>query len=122
MELVTGRHVVTLELLEALGLKDRHCFSLNLDFGAGSLATVTAGMYLDEKGAKALIKEMKKYNLVPIAKTENTTLLGQDIETFAFKEDLSGEYALDGPDDEKVSYTEHLRTEKIQSTNWGQLR
>ena len=60
MELVTGRHVVTLELLEALGLKDRHCFSLNLNFGAGSLAIVTAGMYLDEKGAKALIKEMKK--------------------------------------------------------------
>jgi hypothetical protein len=66
------------EICDALGLK--HVRDLKIHLSQGSLFTATAEMYLDDEGAKKLPAILKKFVLTPIL--ENTTTLGQDIETF----------------------------------------
>lgn len=71
------------EICDALGLK--HVVDLKINMMAKGLFTIEAKMYMDQDGAKQLPAILKKFELVPIVDLENTTTLGQEIETFDFK-------------------------------------
>lgn len=71
------------EICDAFGLK--HVVDLKIHMVSKGLFTLEAKMYMDKDGAKQLPAIMKKFELVPIVDLEDTTTLGQEIETFDFK-------------------------------------
>ena len=71
------------EICDAFGLK--HVTDLKIHMVANGVFTLEAKMYMEKDGAKKLPAILKKFELVPIVDLDNTTTLGQNIETFDFK-------------------------------------
>lgn len=71
------------EICDVLGLK--HVRDLKIHMSSKGPFTVTAEMYMDIDGSKQLPAILQKFELKPIVNLENTTVLGQEIETFSFK-------------------------------------
>ena len=99
MAVVTGKDKICKEISDALGLK--HVRKLIINMEVGHIVTVEAEFYPEIDGIRKLPAILKMFNLVEAAeKTENR----------------EGEYGLDGPDDKKTSWPEHLDNLKKETS------
>jgi len=80
---ITDKDKVCKEIAEALGIK--HCKKLHLKMEVNSIVTVDAEFYPEIDGVMQLPAILKKYKLVPISETEETTGLGYQIKTHKVK-------------------------------------
>jgi len=71
------------EICDAFGLK--HVTDLKIHMMAKGIFTLEAKMYMEIDGAKQLPAILKKFELVSVVDLENTTTIGQEIETSDFK-------------------------------------
>lgn len=61
--LVAGHHPICAEICAALGFEPNTVRSLDIRLDVGSIATVTAEMYVKEASAYGLRNTIKEYNL-----------------------------------------------------------
>jgi hypothetical protein len=72
------------EICDVLGLK--HCSLLDIHIAKNEIVTVTAKFYPDKDGVKQFPEILKKFKLVDIIETEDTTCIGDEMESWRVKE------------------------------------